>query len=336
MPNSKNTEPVRRRVLILKYLGESRHPLTASEIRARLAAEHVPIHVTLRTIQRDLEMLEDDFKLRVDHSRKPHTWSYPRKQRLELPAPREEEAAARLIASDALAGRMPGWVLDLLEPMLGSARRALEESGLGDWRSRFKVIGRGPRLMPPDVDPEVFRTAIRALSESRRLEADYRARGADGWKRYDINPLGLVVADGVFYLVATLWDYDDVRQLALHRMRKAALLDRRATTPEGFDLGRYIEEEKAFSYPVSDRKIRLVARFHPDAAFHLRERRLADDQRLTEEPDGWCRLEATVPDTMDLRWWLLAFGDNVEVLLPPNLRTDIASRLRAAMSRYHS
>jgi len=294
MPNSKDTEPVRRRVLILKYLGEARRPLTAREIHARLADERVPIHVSLRTVQRDLEMLED------------------------------------------LAERMPGWVLDLLEPMLGNARGVLEESGLGDWRSRFKVIGRGPHLRPPDVDPEVFRTTVRALSESRRLEADYRARGADGWKRYDINPLGLVIADGVFYLVATLWDYDDVRQLALHRMRNAALLDRAATTPEGFDLGRYIEEEKAFSYPVSDRKIRLVARFHPDAAFHLRERRISDDQRLSEEPDGWCRLEATVPDTLDLRWWLLAFGDGVEVLLPPNLRTDIASTLRTAVSRYHS
>ncbi len=182
MPNSKNTEPVRRRVLILKYLGEARRPLTAREIHARLADERVPIHVTLRTVERDLLALEHDFHLKVDEARKPHTWSYPRKQRLELPAPREEEAAARLIASDALAGRMPGWVLDLLEPMLGSARRALEESGLGDWRSRFKVIGRGPRLMPPHVDREVFRTAVRALSESRRLEADYRARGADGWK----------------------------------------------------------------------------------------------------------------------------------------------------------
>lgn len=334
MPRSKDTEPIRRRVLILKYLGESRHPLTASEIRSRLAAERIPIHVTLRTVQRDLEMLEDDFKLQVDHSRKPHTWSYMPGQRIELPAPKEEEAAARLIASEALAERMPGWVLDLLEPMLGNARRVLEESGLGDWRSRFRVVGRGPRLTPPDVDPAVFRTVVRALSDSRRLEADYRARGADGWKRYDINPLGLVVADGVFYLVATLWDYDDVRQLALHRMRNPTPLDRPAKAPDGFDLGRYIEEEKAFSYPVSDRKIRLVARFHPDAAFHLRERHLSDDQRLIEEPDGWCRLEATVPDTRDLRWWLLAFGDGVEVLAPEPFRAEMRLSLERALDRY--
>ena len=38
----------------------------------------------------------------------------------------------------------------------------------------------------------------------------------------------------------------------------------------------------------------------------------------TEEDD--VVITATVPDSMELRWWLLSFGDEVEVLGPPALR----------------
>jgi len=35
-------------------------------------------------------------------------------------------------------------------------------------------------------------------------------------------------------------------------------------------------------------------------------------------------MEATVKDTSQLRWWLLGFGDSVEVLKPEKLRKEFA------------
>jgi hypothetical protein len=34
----------------------------------------------------------------------------------------------------------------------------------------------------------------------------------------------------------------------------------------------------------------------------------------TLEPEGWFRLQARLPDTPQLRWWLLSQGDEVVVL----------------------
>lgn len=39
------------------------------------------------------------------------------------------------------------------------------------------------------------------------------------------------------------------------------------------------------------------------AAFHLKERKLSEDQVLKETADGRVRLSATVADTAELRWW---------------------------------
>jgi hypothetical protein len=36
---------------------------------------------------------------------------------------------------------------------------------------------------------------------------------------YKINPLGIVTKEGMTYLVCTLWDYTDIRQLAVHRIQ---------------------------------------------------------------------------------------------------------------------
>ena len=65
--------------------------------------------------------------------------------------------------------------------------------------------------------------------------------------------------------------------------------------------------------------IELEALFDTDAAFHLRETRLSTDQVLTDQPDGRVLVKARVRDTGELRWWLLGFGNAVEVLRPEGL-----------------
>ena len=48
----------------------------------------------------------------------------------------------------------------------------------------------------------------------------------------------------LIYLVCTLWNYQDIRQLALHRVKPAVMTDVAATLPADFDLDGYIEEQE--------------------------------------------------------------------------------------------
>ena len=143
-----------------------------------------------------------------------------------------------------------------------------------------------------------------------------------------------MLREGATYVVGTLWNYADVRHFALHRIREAHLLERSCRHPKDFNLDGYIGEQQEFSYPTGAGEIRLKARFQAGAALHLRERRLAQDQRITEESDGWVRVEATVLDTAELRWWLLGFGDGVEVLEPQDLRQDFRAMAQWMVGYY--
>ena len=128
-----------------------------------------------------------------------------------------------------------------------------------------------------------------------------------------------------------MWDYPDIRLLTLHRMLTAHMLDTPSTAPDGFNLDAYIASgELDFAVGGS---IKLKALISENLAFHLGEHPLSDDQLIEKDEDEELALSATVQDTNELRWWLLGFGDQVEVLEPAELRdyfTDIAANMADA------
>ena len=206
----------------------------------------------------------------------------------------------------------PGAALALLRARpIHVGRR--QSRGLAGWPDKVRILPRGLKLIGPEIDPEILNTVYGALLADRRFQCGYHPRDAEGDKDYLVNPLGLVVRDAVTYLVCTLWDYDDPIQLALHRIRTAEPLDTKARRPPGFGHDAYIRQG-AFSMPFSDRPIRLEALFDADAAYHLRETKLSEDQVLEDQPDGRVLVKAAVQDTGELRWWTLGFGGAVSSL----------------------
>jgi predicted DNA-binding transcriptional regulator YafY len=172
----------------------------------------------------------------------------------------------------------------------------------------------------------------RGLLDGRRLEVAYRSREKGELLCCELNPLGLVLKGGSAYLVCTFWEYTDVRQVVLHRVHRAEVLEVPATVPAGFDLDRYIQEGE-FAYPVGA-PIRLKAVFSHGAALHLHDTPLSADQVLTELDHERVLLRATVENTAELRWWLLGFGELVEVLAPADLRAEFRERAAALAAKY--
>ena len=137
------------------------------------------------------------------------------------------------------------------------------------------------------------------------------------------------------YLVATLWDYPDLRLLALHRFDTARLLKNGCRRPKNFSLDHYLAQG-AVEFPLNPNTgpIRLIIRMASDVAFHLHESPLGKKQTISPNQEGFVRIEATVANTCQLRWWLLGFGDKVEVLEPEDLRADFAQIAMAMTNLY--
>jgi predicted DNA-binding transcriptional regulator YafY len=328
----------------LRYLSMLSHvpcrprKVTARELAAKLNADGFDIHT--RSIERDLHKLSSSgqFPLVSDEGR-PAGWSWrDRDARLTFPQMDAGTALTCELVSRYLKPVLPRAMARHLEADFAQARRTLNQLGatpLGKWSKRIAVLPQGHQLLPPRILDGVSEVVYEALLKGKRFEADYLALDAGKEGRYVFNPQGLVYRQGVLYLVATLWDYEDVRQFALHRMANATLLVASAVALEGFDLQQYVEDEKGFDLPAG-RKIVLELRVVSWLAQHLDECRLAMDQTIKPlpGPDQTFRVRATLVETEQMYWWLRSLGPEVEVLRPVALRRRMAGDLNAAARLY--
>jgi len=302
-----------------------RHPSKISTTQLIHSLADDGFKTTPRTLQRDLTRLSTVYPLLCDDRDKPYGWSWSADANVhEVPGIDSDTALAFYLAEKHLEPLLPRTTIKRLAPHFKRAEEVLDQAdadkGNPAWRNKVRVLHRGPGLKTPAIVPEVQTAVYNALLRNRRLDVHYLRRGEVDTKHYELNPLGLVLKDGLFYLVCSMWDYEDIRLLTLHRMQAASVIDIPCTAPDNFDLDSYIESgELDFAVGGS---IKLKARISNQVAIHLQERPLHEDQTLTECDDGDYILESTTQDTNELRWWLLGFGSNVEVLKPSELREE--------------
>jgi len=134
------------------------------------------------------------------------------------------------------------------------------------------------------------------------------------------------------YLVVRFWNYKDFRHLALHRLRKVNVLDEEVERASDFDLESYLKEGN-MNLPYGD-SVELVMRLYGRAADHLYETPVNASQTLREACSDVTELRVQVNSTEELKWWILGFGANVEVIKPIKLRDEIRDEMLRGAKRY--
>ena len=63
---------------------------------------------------------------------------------------------------------------------------------------------------------------------------------------------------------------------------------------------------------------------------------MSRNQEAEEREGGVLEVMATVPETAQLVWWILGFGEYVEVLEPTSLRDDMRRSAETMALRYRA
>lgn len=296
-------------------------------------------NVSLRTVQRDLHALASAIpELENDENKDMIGW-YWREDAppMNLPSLDPALAMAFRLSESFLKPQLPEAVLKPLEPYFRVANNVLVESDQDqyrDWPNKVKFLPKGQPLLPPKISVEIFKTIQNALFENKKFKGLYKSPRKD-MAEYEFNPLALVYRGQVIYLLATLWDFNDIRQFAIHRFKEAWSMETQTHEINGFDLETYVSEGN-FDWAYGE-EIILVGHFHEFAVRILEETPLSGDQTivpLDDEPE-WFTVSATVKNTEQLRWWLMEWGDNVEVIEPNSLRGSITENV-SNLNDYYS
>lgn len=335
MQNQNDTQL--RQWAMLKRIPQHPRQITAREIYEYLESEG--FEVTKRTVERDLISLSEIFPLISNERSRPYGWSWNKDAAaFALPTMSPLQALTLELAHEHLATLLPASLLETLGPYFKCAHGVLSSGDgvkkLAKWRKKVAIVPPTQPLIPPSYTEEIIEAVHSALLSEQQLEISYASREQGETKTYRVHPLGIVQRGAVTYLVGTLNDYTDIRLLAVHRIQSTQVLDKSAKTPKKFDLAKYIQEG-AFGFGEST-EIKLVVRFTTPAVEHLRETPLSLDQQIEPDLHGWMRVHATVPDSAQLRWWLMGFGDKVEVLEPLSLHEEFVKMTQSLHGIYHA
>jgi predicted DNA-binding transcriptional regulator YafY len=315
------------RLVSLLLLLQTRGRMTASELAGEL-------EVSVRTVHRDVEALSEAgvpiFAERgplggirlVDGYRTRLTGMTSEEAQAlflsGLPGPAAELGLGTVVAAARLK------VLAALPPELRARASRLVERFHLDASGWFQVAEAVPHLA----------TLSDAVWDARRVEIEYER--SDRTVTRILEPMGLVIKGGVWYLVAR--SEDQIRTYRVSRVVAASRLEERFERPGEFDLAAYWTESSA-AYERDAPRLEVVVRVRPDRLGRLNdiigERAAAAAERLDETDDeGWLRLRLRIDWPLEVPARLLTLGSDLEVLEPAELRSRVVTVARRVLERY--
>ncbi len=283
---------------------------------------------TERTLQRDLQNLSVRYPLVCDTSSKPYRWQYVAGFASDLPAMDTAEALVLVMAEQSLADVLPPSALGHIRHRFARARQhldTLQTNDLAHWGKRVASIPEGKELIAPTVAPGIWEAISDALLNQYAIDVDYLNRYQKKLKHYTVHPQGLVIRGPISYVLATIDDHDDIRQLALHRFQTVAQSARPYRPSPGFSIQSYVQEGN-FGYPINAQPVELIADIASDLAWKLAETPVSEDQQVSEpNAQGRVELRATVPNDKQTLWWIRGLGPAFHVKHPAEWRDALAA-----------
>jgi predicted DNA-binding transcriptional regulator YafY len=291
--------------------------------------------VSKRQVLRDLEVLSGIFPLLCNDKGQPYGWRWSDGAACDIPGITTAEALSLVLAEEAIRPFLPPALSRVMQPQFDLAKKKLQTLGPGHplsrWQDKIASVPPTMPLLPPNINPEILSRIQNAVLQEKQVEVDYQRLTAEKAEPLILHPLGLILRGNIMYLIATAYDYDDVRLYALHRMRQVMLREETINPPTDFVLSDYLEAGNGhFRSETGD--IRLEVQVSKELGHLLMETPLSLDQAIEPHAEGY-RLFATVPHTWQLEWWILSQAERIVVIAPKQLSDRIRSILASSLSQ---
>jgi predicted DNA-binding transcriptional regulator YafY len=320
------------RLVSLLLLLQTRGRMTARELADEL-------EVSVRTVYRDVESL-GSAGVPIYADRGPAGgYQLLDGYRTRLTGMTSDEAGTLFLAG------MPGPAAELgLGSVLAAAELKLRASLPGELADRADRVRERFHLDAPgwfrgDEPTPHLSTVAEAVWSSRLLEIRYRRWKAPREVTRTLNPLGVVLKAGRWYLVANARERTTGYRVS--NILEAEVLDAPAERPEGFDLAAFWHEwaeryERSVytataTVRMTEAALRLMAFVFPPEMS-----RAARDLAGPPGEDGWLITTVPIESIKQGHIELLKLGAEAEVLDPPELRARFAETARDLARTYLS
>jgi predicted DNA-binding transcriptional regulator YafY len=289
--------------------------------------------VTKRTVQRDIQVLtEAHFPVTSDMRNGTVFWHFMEGFHAEAPIALTLTEQMALYFSKGLFKPLQGGpIYESLESAIqkiGSQLPAQSFSLLRGLENALAVRTFG--FKDYSRSKQTIEAMTRAVFHKYRVRLTYQSPRDSKPTERELDPYRLWYVSNALYVVGHDHLRNDLRVFAVDRIRSVSLTNHRFEIPEDFDFE--VFTQTAFNMIWGETQEAKI-RFSASQAPYIRERTWHPSQKIEIEPDGSIILTLQVADLGEVKFWLIGFGAEAEVLEPAALRDDVKAECLAVVQR---
>ena len=317
-------KPQHSRLLFIdQAISEGRFPNSG-----KLAEEY---EVSSKTIQRDLIYMRYQLNAPIEYSAR-HRGYYYTEPNYKLPAIsiKESDLFAIYLAEKLMAQYEGTPIYNNLCSVFRKIEDSLPDRTLLDLEKghdRFTVFPTSSTVIKPGIW-EMVAEAIRLLC---RIEVLYKTPGSEPTLR-KIDPYHGVRFEGDWYVVAFCHLRKEIRTFSLARMISVKKLLDTFQIPATFDFHKLTGSH--FGVHWSENEFNVKIRFNRAVAGYINERQWHPNQRIEENPDGSVVLSLTVNHLLELKRWILSWGEMAQVIAPRSFVDEVKTAIDDMLGKY--
>jgi len=168
---------------------------------------------------------------------------------------------------------------------------------------------------------KTFAQLQQAIVKKREVNIRYHSLFEGAIIDVELCPYHLLYNNRAWYVLGRSSMHESVRTFKLNRIRELTTTERCFVDGENFDVYEYFG--RAWSMIPEGRIYNIKLRFLPKVANNVAEVQWHSTQKVVRNSDGSATVEFRVDGLGEITWWILGYGDQVQVLAPKNLRKKV-------------
>jgi len=168
---------------------------------------------------------------------------------------------------------------------------------------------------------KIFAQLLEAILTKQVVNISYHLPREQKTLTIEFNPYCLMYSNSAWYVLGWLSTHKGIGTLSLSRIEEVQKLDRHFIEDRKFNIQEYLG--RVWSMVPEGRLYDVKLKFLPEVANYVVKRQWHSTQKVSFEQDGSAIIEFRVDGLGEITWWILSFGDKVQVLSPTVLRERI-------------
>lgn len=186
----------------------------------------------------------------------------------------------------------------------------------------------------PSEDGRIFHQVLYAHNHHLQVRMEYDSVFEGKTILTTLFPYHIHFTRRAWYITGRSTLHNAIRTFHIERIRSLTLTNEKFTIPLGWSYEKSLGNAWCMIRDGKDTKVHL--RFSSKVAPNVRSVRWHRTGKFVDHPNGTLDYYLEISGLEEIQWWILGYGDQVEVLQPPELREMIVQHVQNMTKIYQS